>query len=66
MNREGTLDVNEVYAITALLLYWNDLVEIDEVMNKQTLPQVEMPNADTWAPLPDWEPGQPRWPGYPY
>lgn len=66
LNREGTLDVDEVYAITALLLYWNDLIEEDEVMNKQTLPLVEMPNADTWAPLPDWEPGQPRWPGYPY
>jgi len=66
LNREGSLSADQVYAITALLLYWNDLVEEDEVMNRETLPLVEMPNADTWAPLPDWQPGQPRWPGYPY
>lgn len=66
LNREGSLTADQVYAITALLLYWNDLVEEDEVMNRETLPLVKMPNADTWAPLPDWQPGQPRWPGYPY
>jgi cytochrome c len=66
LNREGSLDVDEVYAITALLLYWNGLVEEDEVIDQQSLPLVEMPNRDEWAPLPDWEPGQPRWPGYPY
>lgn len=66
LNREGSLSPDQVYAITALLLYWNDLIEEDEVMNRETLPLVEMPNADTWAPLPDWAPGQPRWPGYPY
>ncbi len=66
MNREGTLDVDEVYAITALLLYWNGIIAEDEVMTKESLPRVEMPNADAWAPLPHWEPRQPRWPGYPY
>jgi cytochrome c len=66
LNREGSLSADQVYAITALLLYWNDLIEEDEVMNRETLPLVKMPNADNWAPLPDWQPGQPRWPGYPY
>ena len=28
------------------------------------LPKVEMPNRDGWAPLPEWEPGTPRLPGY--
>ncbi len=66
MNREGTLEPDEVYALTALLLYWNDIIAEDEVMNEKTLPLVVMPNRDAWAPLPDWAPGQPRWPGYPY
>lgn len=66
LNREGTLTVDEVYALTALLLYWNDVIEEDEVMNRESLPAVQMPNRDAWAPLPDWQPGQPRWPGYPY
>lgn len=66
LNREGTLDVGEVYALTALLLYWNGLIAEDEVMDARSLPAVQMPNRDTWAPLPDWEPGQGRLPDYPY
>jgi mono/diheme cytochrome c family protein len=65
LNREGTLSHDEVYALTALLLYWNGIVAEDEVMDAQSLPLVEMPNRDAWAPLPDWKPG-PRLPGYPY
>jgi mono/diheme cytochrome c family protein len=66
LNREGTLTADEVYALTALLLYWNGLIAEDEVMDAQSLPRVDMPNRDAWAPLPDWEPGTPRLPGYPY
>lgn len=66
LNREGTLDADEVYALTALLLHWNGIIEEDEVMDQESLPLVEMPNRDAWAPLPDWQPGQPRWPGYPH
>jgi cytochrome c len=66
LNREGTLSADQVYAITALLLYWNDLIAEDEVMDRESLPLVQMPNRDAWAPLPDWAPGQPRWPGYPH
>lgn len=66
LNREGTLDADEVYAITALMLYWNDIIGEDEVMDAESLPRVEMPNRDAWADLPDWQPGTPRWPEYPY
>ena len=66
LNREGTLSADQVYAITALLLYWNDLIEEDEVMDAQSLPMVVMPNRENWAPLPDWQPGTPRLAGYPY
>jgi|TARA_B100000686_G_C16070719_1_gene609204 cytochrome c len=66
LNREGTLEPDEVYQLTALMLYWNDIIEEDEVMDAQSLPMVEMPNEHAWAPLPDYAPGQPRLPGYPY
>jgi cytochrome c len=61
-----TLTPDQVYSLTALLLYWNGLVEEDQVIDRESLPRVEMPNEDNWAPLPDWQPGQPRLPGYPY
>ena len=63
---EGTLTADEVYALTAYLLYLNDVIAEDEAMDAQSLPMVEMPNRDNWAPLPDWKPGMPRLPGYPY
>ncbi len=66
LNREGTLTADEVYALTAYLLYINDVIPEDEVLDAQSLPKVEMPNRDAFAPLPDWKPGMPRLPGYPY
>ena len=66
LNQEGTLTADEVYALTAYLLYLNDVIAEDEVMDAENLPKVEMPNRDTWAPLPDWKPGMQRLPGYPY
>ena len=65
LDEEGTLAAEEVYGLTALLLYWNGLVAEDEVLDAESLPKVEMPNRDNWAPLPDWQPGMPRLPGYP-
>ena len=64
---EGTLTPNEVYSITAYLLYLNEVIPEDKVLDNESLPKVEMPNRDTWAPLPDWwKPGLPRLVGYPY
>lgn len=42
-DRPGTLTVDEVYAVTAFLLYRNDLIAEDYVLDEQTLPMVEMP-----------------------
>ncbi len=64
--REGTLTADQVYALTAFLLYLNDVISEDEVLDAQSLPRVEMPNRDNWASLPDWKPGMPRLPGYPH
>ena len=66
LNREGTLSADEVYQLTALLLYWNEIISEDDVMDGQSLPLVLMPNRDAWAALPDWKPGTPRLRGYPY
>ena len=47
---EGTLKANEVYALTALLLYWNDIIQESEVMDANSLPKVQMPNRNGFIP----------------
>jgi mono/diheme cytochrome c family protein len=50
----GQLNDAELYAVTAYLLFINDIVERDTVMNARTLQEVEMPNRDNfvWATSP--------------
>ena len=47
----GTLANDEIYAVTAYLLFLNDIVGEVEQINAQTLPLVKMPNRDgfIWA-----------------
>jgi len=59
LSQEGTLKPNEVYALTAFLLYKNGVIQEDDVLDAQSLPQVKMPNRDGYA-LPEWKPGMPR------
>jgi cytochrome c len=66
LNREGTLTADEVYALTAYLLFINDVIKEDEVLDAQTLPKVKMPLGDQYASLPEWKPRTPRLKGYPY
>ena len=66
LHQEGTLSADEVYALTAYLLYLNDVIPEEKVLDAQSLPKVEMPNRNAWAPLPEWKRGMPRLPGYPY
>jgi mono/diheme cytochrome c family protein len=66
LGAEGTLTADEVYSLTAYLLYLNDLVDDDTVLDEESLPKIQMPNRDNWAQVPDWFPGQPRLQGYPY
>jgi hypothetical protein len=65
LGKEGTLSPNEVYAITAFLLYKNDVIKEDEVMDAQSLPKVKMPNRDGFALPPEWKHGTPRLQDYP-
>jgi cytochrome c len=41
-----SLSDDDVYAVAAYVLFLNDLVEKDAVMNAESLPQVKMPNRD--------------------
>lgn len=42
----GTLTADQVYAVTAYVLYLNGLVGEDDVLDRESLPQVVMPNRD--------------------
>ena len=66
LGREGTLTPDEVYALTAYLLYLNKVIPEDTVLDEKSLPKVKMPIGDGYAKLPDWKPGTPRLKGYPY
>jgi len=66
LGREGTLTPDEVYALTAYLLYVNKVIPEDTVLDEKSLPKVKMPIGDGYAKLPDWAPRTPRLKGYPY
>ena len=46
----GSLTNNEVYAVTAWLLYLNGVVKEEAVLNRDTLAKVRMPNRDGFVP----------------
>jgi len=45
----GSLSNDEIYAVTAYLLFINDIVAEDVEMNAESLPQVKMPNHDNFV-----------------
>jgi S-disulfanyl-L-cysteine oxidoreductase SoxD len=63
---EGTLTANEVYSLTAYLLFLNKVIPEDEVLDQQSLPKVKMPIGDDYGKLHEWKPNTPRLEGYPY
>jgi cytochrome c len=65
LNKEGTLKPDEVYAITAFLLFKNDVIKEDDVLDQQSLPKVKMPNQNGFADMPEWKHATPRLVGYP-
>ena len=67
LNREGTLTADEVYALTAYLLFINQVIPEDQVLDRDSLPKVEMPlGRAEYADLPDWKPKTRRLKGYPF
>jgi len=65
LGREGSLTPDEVYSLTAFLLYRNDVIKEDEVMDAASLPKVKMPNEKGYALPPAWKHGESRLAGYP-
>lgn len=58
--RAGSLPPEEVYSLTAFVLWKNNIIKEDDVMDRETLPKVKMPNRDAFVPskledLPDWD-----------
>src|ERR1051326_1283490 len=66
LGREGTLSHDEVYALTAYLLFLNKVIPEDTVLDEKSLPKVKMPIGDHYGRLPEWKHGTPRLEGYPY
>ena len=48
----GSLSPHEVYALTAYLLFRNDIIDESTVIDAQTLPKITMPNRDGFRPDP--------------
>jgi cytochrome c len=48
----GTLSNDEIYAVTAYLLYANGLIGERDVVDAYSLPKVRMPNHDAFVPDP--------------
>jgi S-disulfanyl-L-cysteine oxidoreductase SoxD len=46
----GSLTPNEVYALVAVLYYWNGIIKENDVMDEKTLPKVVMPNRNGFVP----------------
>jgi hypothetical protein len=63
LGKEGTLKPDEVYSLTAFLLFRNNVIREDEEMTEKTLPAVKMPNGKGFS-IPVWKKGTARLPGY--
>jgi S-disulfanyl-L-cysteine oxidoreductase SoxD len=51
-DKPGSLTDEEVYALTAWLLFRNNIISADQVIDADTLPKVRMPNRDGFVPDP--------------
>ena len=65
LNKEGSLTPDEVYSISAFLLWKGEVIKEDEVMDQNSLPKVKMPHLDLATESPLWKPGK-RVAGYGY
>ena len=44
--KPGSLSADEVYSVTALLLYWNGIIQETAVLDAKSLPKVQMPKRE--------------------
>ncbi len=48
--QEGSLSASDVYALTAFILYRNEIIPETQVIDAASLPKVKMPNRDDFLP----------------
>jgi cytochrome c len=66
LGKEGSLKPDEVYALTAYLLFKNGVIQESDVLDAQTLPKIAMPNRQGSAlPAQEWKHNTPRLQKYP-
>jgi S-disulfanyl-L-cysteine oxidoreductase SoxD len=58
-DKPGSLTPEEVYQVTAYLLYLNGIIGETDVIDATTLPQVKMPNRNGFTPDPRPDVGKP-------
>jgi S-disulfanyl-L-cysteine oxidoreductase SoxD len=58
--KPGSLTHDEVYALTAFLLYRNGIIQEADVMDAQSLPKVQMPNRNGFVPAKPVYPPEPK------
>ena len=59
--KPGSLTADEVYAVTAYVLYRNAIVQETDVLDARSLPKIRMPNRDNFIPAqPEWKPAAKR------
>ena len=59
--KPGSLTPDEVYASTAYVLFLNEVIDENAVLDSTTLPKIKMPNRDNFLAVElDWKPGQRR------
>ena len=61
-NKPGSLSPDEVYSVTAYLLFRNGIIKETDVMDAKSLPAVQMPNRNGFVPAQPWPaPAKPSW-----
>jgi hypothetical protein len=48
--KEGSLTPDEVYSLSAFLLYRNGIIQETDIMDSKTLPKIQMPNRNGFVP----------------
>jgi len=49
-HQAGTLSTNEVYSLTAFILYKSDIIKEDDILDAKTILKVQMPNRNGFVP----------------
>jgi cytochrome c len=53
LNAPQSLNSDQIYALSAYLLFLNSIIDESQTMNSTSLPKVKMPNAQGFKPVID-------------